>query len=418
VLCCLFFWGLIAGATVSSSAATAAAGTAASSAQYLLSPGDSVAVSVFANEGLSRTYRVRGDGTVSLHLVGAVPAARLSAATLEGALEQLLSEKLGSAASVTVEVVAYRPVSVFGHVQSPGRLPFSEGMDVMDALALAGGLPAAESGTTAVMRVAEKQQEYREQRARLAGLLTERARLMAERADGTTVEPVAEVVELVGAERADLLADEQARLLAARRKLLDIEIQKNDDLRQLAEVEADSFAGRRELSRRQLDATLADLAAQEKLSERGLALSSRLLELRVEADGYRSNELEAAAFEAAARQKHSDAGYSAQSARTERTREIDARVSAVEQEIGETRAALSGLTDFLVEFGGEDALLATGPSRIVFRLSRRGADGPQVSEVGVDAALLPGDALEVALEALTPGQPGVGNGDPCITCAP
>jgi protein involved in polysaccharide export with SLBB domain len=366
--------------------------------EYRLSPGDVIDLSVFAQGDLSRQYRVRDDGTISLHLVGPVAAAGLTAEALEASLEESLSAKLAGPVSATVEVVSYRPIFILGDVRTPGRQPFSEGLDVLGALALAGGLPVAETGATAAMRVTDEEGAYRQQKARLAALLIERARLLAERAGASEIPPVAEAIDLIDAEHARTLSDEQARLMVARRDLLDIQIKSYEERQKLAQLEAESFAGRRELTRRQLDATLSDLADQEKLQERGLATASRLLELRVEADGYRSDELEAAAFEAAARQKNSDAGYAARSARIERTREIDDRVSQVEQEILDSRTALAAAADFLVEFGGQDALLDSGAARLAFRLTRRGESGPKTSEVGADTLLLPGDVVEVVVE--------------------
>jgi protein involved in polysaccharide export with SLBB domain len=406
------------GLSAVSSIALADGGAGPGLPEYRLSPGDVIDLSVFAQGDLSRQYRVRDDGTISLHLVGPVAAAGLTAEALEASLEESLSAKLAGPVSATVEVVSYRPIFILGDVRTPGRQPFSEGLDVLGALALAGGLPVAETGATAAMRVTDEEGAYRQQKARLAALLIERARLLAERAGASEIPPVAEAIDLIDAEHARTLSDEQARLMVARRDLLDIQIKSYEERQKLAQLEAESFAGRRELTRRQLDATLSDLADQEKLQERGLATASRLLELRVEADGYRSDELEAAAFEAAARQKNSDAGYAARSARIERTREIDDRVSQVEQEILDSRTALAAAADFLVEFGGQDALLDSGAARLAFRLTRRGESGPKTSEVGADTLLLPGDVVEVVVESIAPGATAPGDESGCITCGP
>ncbi len=40
---------------------------------------------------------------------------------------------------VTVDVVSFRPIYVLGEVQKPGEYPFKSGLNVMSAIAVAGG---------------------------------------------------------------------------------------------------------------------------------------------------------------------------------------------------------------------------------------------------------------------------------------
>ena len=205
------FWCILAALATPSPASFADDGVEADLPGYLLSAGDVLEISVFAQTDLSRQYRIRSDGTISMHLMGSIPASDMTAEAFEASLEARLVDLLNGPVSATVEVVAYRPIAVLGYVTQSGLHPFSDGLDVTRALALAGGFPATETGATAnaAMRVAEEEQQYQQLRADLAGLLTERARLLAEREGASEVAPVDQAIDLIGASKAEKLADEQ-----------------------------------------------------------------------------------------------------------------------------------------------------------------------------------------------------------------
>ena len=76
----------------------------------VLGPGDELSVSVLNREDLSRTYRVRDDGTVSLHLLGDVQASGRTIAGFESSLEELVAAQTELPVSISVEVSAWRPV--------------------------------------------------------------------------------------------------------------------------------------------------------------------------------------------------------------------------------------------------------------------------------------------------------------------
>lgn len=59
---------------------------------------------------------------------------------LEGAVAGGLKErKILRDPSVSVEVLAYRPVFVLGEVAKPGQYPYQPGMSALTAVAIAGG---------------------------------------------------------------------------------------------------------------------------------------------------------------------------------------------------------------------------------------------------------------------------------------
>lgn len=110
--------------------------------EYVLGPSDVVRVNVWKNPELSGDAIVRPDGTISLPLVGDVPAAGRTPSQLRAEIAQKLTAFLkDDSATVTVSVAAinsYRFV-VSGNVEHGGSFIANHYLTVTEALALAGG---------------------------------------------------------------------------------------------------------------------------------------------------------------------------------------------------------------------------------------------------------------------------------------
>jgi polysaccharide export outer membrane protein len=112
----------------------------ADSSIYRLGAGDQVRIITFSDEQLTGEFRVNDSGTIALPLLGSVTAAGLTTAQLEEKIAQTLKQRnLYKDPSVSVEVIAYRPVFVLGEVARPGQYPYQPGMTVVTAAAVAGG---------------------------------------------------------------------------------------------------------------------------------------------------------------------------------------------------------------------------------------------------------------------------------------
>jgi polysaccharide export outer membrane protein len=115
-------------------------GGVASVAGYQLGPGDQMRVTVFRHEDLSGEFAVDGEGFFALPLVGEIMTAGLTARQLENEIELRL--KAGGYLidpQVSIEVLNYRPFYIIGEVNSPGSYQYVNGMNVINAVALAGG---------------------------------------------------------------------------------------------------------------------------------------------------------------------------------------------------------------------------------------------------------------------------------------
>ncbi len=107
---------------------------------YVLGPGDQVRVITVGEEAVTGLFRIDADGTVDLPLLGQVHATGLTAAELAHAIaEALHTRRLYRDPSVSVEVASYRTLAVIGEVNRPGQYPYQPGMNVVLAVASAGG---------------------------------------------------------------------------------------------------------------------------------------------------------------------------------------------------------------------------------------------------------------------------------------
>jgi polysaccharide export outer membrane protein len=106
---------------------------------YRLAPGDELSINVFDNDDISGDYQVDGGGTISFPLLGKVQAAGRTVEQLTTELTAALDKDYLVSPKVSVEVLNFRPIFVIGQVNAPGSYPFSSGMTVRHAVALAGG---------------------------------------------------------------------------------------------------------------------------------------------------------------------------------------------------------------------------------------------------------------------------------------
>ena len=121
--------------------------------EYRFGPGDQLQVSVFGQPDLTGKLEVSGDGMVAMPLLGPLPARDLTAAELARTIAAALDRSYLVDPKVTVEVQKYRPFSILGQVSTPGRFPFAAGLDVRQAVALAGGFTRrARTGSMTIYR--------------------------------------------------------------------------------------------------------------------------------------------------------------------------------------------------------------------------------------------------------------------------
>lgn len=105
---------------------------------YRLGPGDRLRISVFGEENLTGEFVVSTNGMVSYPLIGDHPAQGKTVAEFTDSLRTALMRYV-LRPNISVEVMNYRPFFILGEVQDPGTYPYAAGLNVMNAVATAGG---------------------------------------------------------------------------------------------------------------------------------------------------------------------------------------------------------------------------------------------------------------------------------------
>jgi protein involved in polysaccharide export with SLBB domain len=112
---------------------------AAAAEPHRLQAGEKIRVTVYGEQGLSGEYQIDPSGFVALPLAGTVEAAGLTQKELEQRLTQQLSTEYLKNPKVTVSVTEFRPFYIIGEVEKPGAYPYTGGLNVLSAVAIAGG---------------------------------------------------------------------------------------------------------------------------------------------------------------------------------------------------------------------------------------------------------------------------------------
>jgi polysaccharide export outer membrane protein len=104
-----------------------------------LQPGDKIKVIVFGEDRLSGEFEIDSAGYVSLPLAGTIKASGLSKQAMEQALAKKFNTEYLRNPKVTVDISSFRPFYIMGEVGRPGEYPYKNGLNIMSAVALAGG---------------------------------------------------------------------------------------------------------------------------------------------------------------------------------------------------------------------------------------------------------------------------------------
>jgi polysaccharide export outer membrane protein len=113
---------------------------AGSDLNYQLQPGDTVTISVWKEKDLETEALVRPDGGLSFPLVGDVQAKGRTLRQVRDTIAERLKPYIPDpVVTVAIKLIGGNEIYVLGRVNRPGGFPFSQPIDVMQALSLAGG---------------------------------------------------------------------------------------------------------------------------------------------------------------------------------------------------------------------------------------------------------------------------------------
>ena len=114
-------------------------GGVATTTDYRLGPNDRTRIIVFGQPTLTGEFVLDGNGMLSYPLVGNIDARGMTPSELQATIAKKLDKDWVNNPSVSVEVSTRRPFYVVGEVQKPGSYPYVTDMNVLTAVATAGG---------------------------------------------------------------------------------------------------------------------------------------------------------------------------------------------------------------------------------------------------------------------------------------
>jgi polysaccharide export outer membrane protein len=130
---------LLSGCAGERVAPLAAAGAAADVSGYHLGSGDKLRITVYNEPALTGEYSVTPAGAVAFPLIGAVDVANRTIEQVTADIARRLNAGYVQDSRVSIEVLNFRPFYILGEVNKPGEYPYSSGLTVEKAVALAGG---------------------------------------------------------------------------------------------------------------------------------------------------------------------------------------------------------------------------------------------------------------------------------------
>jgi len=108
---------------------------------YTIGPGDVIDISVWKNDALTKQVTVLPDGKIHFPLIGEVVAGGKTLVDLEKELKQRITQFVPAPdLTVMVQEVNSMVIYVIGKANSPGRFALNTKVNVLQALAVAGGL--------------------------------------------------------------------------------------------------------------------------------------------------------------------------------------------------------------------------------------------------------------------------------------
>ena len=346
-------------------------------------------------DALGGEYTVSDEGAVFLPFLGPLSVGNRDSASLTDEIGKRLQEKIGlvQPPAVTIEILEYPPIYVVGDVTTPGEYKFRPGLTVLQSLAMSGGPFRGKSQQqTQSIRLVSELREIDHSIVRSAAKLS---RLQAEM-DGAK-EITFDQPPGIDQQYTTGIDNEERVIFQARANALDRQSKALTELRDLLNTEIATLAEKLTGADDNIKSVEDQLSSVKSLVEKGLALSSRQLDLERLLTTYRSDRLDLVTAVMRGRQ-----------AISETTRNLeglsDTRRSEVASEAQSERANLDQLKmkrEMTQKLLIDDLATGVGPRNLgeelplAFTVSRRSEGQINQFQASETTALAPGDVVRV-----------------------
>lgn len=133
------FWALSFWAAPAAMAQTEAVTVPEVDTNYRLQAGDKLIITVFGEPDLSGEFTVAKEGTLAYPLLGALPVQNLTLGQFQNKLVSDLKNGYLQDPKVSIAITNYRPFYILGEVNKPGEYSYSGNINIINAVAMAGG---------------------------------------------------------------------------------------------------------------------------------------------------------------------------------------------------------------------------------------------------------------------------------------
>jgi exopolysaccharide production protein ExoF len=380
------------------------AGTAFADEAYLLGTQDKVKIDIYEFPNISGEFTIGASGEIGLPLVGAVPAAGRSTATLANELEDKLMklEDVVGRPSIAIQVMEYRPFYITGNVERPGAYPYQPKLTVLKAVTMAGGMyrPSDPSlvrfardavnaeGSIKVLEVEAKQLRFRIER------------LQAELNHDQSYVGSPAPANLDDLEHS--FHRQERKIFAARAQLIAGQTDALTKLRKVYEAEVTSLRERARLKRSEVQTVEDDLSRIRKLVDKGVAPASRASEFERLAADLRGEEEQLATQILRAEQGVTQTEQSLRSLLDGHEEQVVEELHKAEAAFHQTLEKIKTDKELLYEARvvapvAYEQMIGEGGREVAYRIVREVEGETLRIAAGEDHEVKPGDVVEVVL---------------------
>jgi polysaccharide export outer membrane protein len=401
-------------ALLAATAALAPLATASTQEASKVEPGTILEISAVGVPDFRYKVPVDAAGTASFPLLDPIRVGGLTLAEIQAKVRAQLPGKVfrqrGPAGTETyvsfnadeilVSVAEYRPIYITGNVAKPGEVTFRPGLDVRQAIALAGGFDLVQARlSNPFMEAADIEAEYT---GNWAEFVKERARLLALQA-ALEGDPDPDIRKALRAPLPEALLDriasnERSRL-ATRAEDNRKEIAHLRGLIGNTQIQIDTLVEEQMRQQESLKQQGQDLERIKNLNERGVVAINRLGEEQARLAIASQRILAVTAQLADARRQHGEAQRHLQAAVDQRRLQLLADIQETTVKLEVLRARIGGLDQKMAYTRASKFQLARGLGTVAdIIVYRKGDQGVVQIKANEDESLQAGDTVEVFLQ--------------------
>ncbi len=360
---------------------------------YTLSAGDRLRITLLQNEQVNDTYLVGIDGTVSIPGIGVIEASGLSVRNFEGRLREKAANTIVDP-SVSVEIIEYRPFFILGDVENAGKYPFTPDLNVMKAVAIAGGFGRRidSDALSRAVAVSQARKSLAEDQIALFSSKVNLARLVAERNMSETFNYPADSADRAGTRNASEVIASARSLFQTRQESFRIRLAKLENTLAANIAEIKSFQAQIELQSEVLETNQAELSKLQDARERGIVSDARINQVIRDEQNVRAQTLQIATLKRQSEVNLASAEREITNLISNRNVEIDQAIQAHEDNIRRLSARVREDAALLAETG-TGQLDPTGDPSYRLELYRNGEKLER--DISYTSPLIPDDILFV-----------------------